>query len=469
MSKNTLNQKSVMFAWAMYDWANSVFALTIRTAIFPIYYNAVTKSAAIAQGASENGPYWVHWLGIKVDNSVAYSYNTSLAFLLVSFITPILSGVADFAGKKKLMMQIFCLIGSLACMALYFFTQNTISLALWLLLIATISWNGSLVFYNAFLPEIATEDRFDKLSATGFSLGYLGSVLLLILNLVVIQFPQTFFPVAQKQLALMQSGISEAESLKQAISYYQAMASRWAFLSVGVWWILFAQITFWKLPKEKSLGNIHKHLWWSGFKQLQKVWHEIQHLPKLKLYLASFFMISVGLQTTMNLASLFGAKELKLPDASLIIVLLLIQLVAIGGAYLFSWSSAKFGNLKSLAVGTVIWIGIGIGAFFVQNGQQFYILACVVGLVMGGMQSLFRATFAKKMPQNTPNHASYFSFFDIAEKLSVVIGAFVFGLTDQLMGSMRHSALALTVFFIIGLWMMLSLINKERNTLTKVL
>ena len=442
-----------MHSWAMYDWANSAFLLTVRTAIFPIYFEAVSRTHAIEQGASANqNTYLVDFLGLKIQNSVAYSYNTSLAFLAVVILLPMLSGIADFGGLKRCFMQFFCYLGAIACMAMYFFTKDNISFGLYMMFVATVGLYGSLAFYNSFLPEIATNDKIDALSAKGFMLGYVGSVLLLIINLVVIQKCEWFFDVDgfANQLVIS-TNVTIQTATETALSHYKGIASRVAFLSVGVWWIGFAQITFANLPKEHSKGKITKKVFGEGFWEFKQVFLDLRQHKMLKIYLIGFLFASIGLQTTMNLASLFGAKELNMPAANLISVLLIIQLVAAVGAYLMGFVSQKIGNLSVLILCSAIWIGVGIGAYFVRTEPQFYVLAAVVGMVMGGMQAIFRSTFAKYIPENTKNTASYFSFFDNTEKIAVVIGAFVYGFVDQITGSMRNSALALTVFFMLGL------------------
>jgi UMF1 family MFS transporter len=448
------NNPKTMNSWAMYDWANSAFLLTVRTAIFPIYFEAVSKTHAIDQGAAaDQSTYLIDYMGMKIQNSVAYSYNTSLAFLSVVLLLPWLSGIADYAGLKRRFMQIFCYIGAAACMAMYFFTKDTIGFGLNMMLIATIGLYGSLAFYNSFLPEIATDDKIDALSAKGYVLGYIGSVILLIINLLVIQKCEWFFDITGKTNEILSytTNITPAAAMQQAIDYYRGIASRLAFLSVGVWWIGFAQITFYNLPKETSKGKITRSIWANGFREFIDVFKNLKHQAQLKTYLIGFLFASIGLQTTMNLASLFGAKELKMPAPNLILVLLIIQLVAAVGAYLMGKLSKKIGNLGVLVLCSIVWIGVGVAAYFVRTESQFYVLASVVGLVMGGMQAIFRSTFAKFIPENTHNSASYFSFFDNTEKIAVVIGAFVYGFVDQLTGSMRNSALALTVFFVVGL------------------
>ncbi len=403
----------------MYDWANSVYSLVITSAIFPIYYNAVTTSA--------DGSDRVDFFGLDISNSVLYSYSLSFSFLFVAAILPILSGIADYGGRKKLFMKIFVYIGSLSCAGLYFFNGDNVEWAIICAVLASIGYSGSLVFYDAFLPEIATSDRFDQISAKGYSLGYVGSVLLLISNLVMIQFPDTF-------------GFSDSGS-----------ASRFAFLLVGLWWFLFAQITFRRVPEKVEKLKHDKNIFTEGYKELIKVWRAVKQEKMTKIFLLAFFFYNMGVQTVMYLAATFGAKELKLADDKLIITVLIIQLVAIGGAYSFAYLSKIKGNKFSLLTMVFIWIFVCLGAYFVYSENEFFVLAFVVGLVMGGIQSLSRSTFAKLIPRGSDDNASYFSFYDVTYNLSIVFGTFSYALIDQLTNSMRNSTLALMLFFVVGL------------------
>ncbi len=411
------NDPKVIRGWVMYDWANSVYSLTIATAIFPIYFVKML-------------PKDVDFLGINFTSSGLYSYCVSFAFLLVAIVSPILSGIADYKNSKKKFMKFFVYLGSLSCMALYFFTDiNSLYMGVVPFVLATFAFAGSLVFYNAYLHEIVTPDRMDAVSAKGFSMGYIGSVLLLIINLVVIMMPDMF-------------GIPEGSPIGSQI----------AFISVGIWWAGFAQITFKLLPEEETKNPNSKGLLTKGFKELRGVFHQLKELKSLKRFLTSFFVFSMALQTVMYVASIFGSEVVKLETSELIITILLIQLVAIGGAFLFSRLSAKYGNIKSLTVALIIWSFIGAGAYFIGEGNstRFYILGALVGLVMGGAQSLSRSSYAKLLPTDTEDHASFFSFYDVAEKLSIVLGTFVWGFIDNLFG-MRNGLFALVVFFIIGI------------------
>jgi MFS transporter, UMF1 family len=414
-----VNNPRTVRAWCMYDWANSVYSLVITAAIFPVYYKAVAVT-----GESD----LVTFLGFTLKNSVLYSYALSFSFLVVAAMLPFLSGVADYTGKKKLFMKIFVGIGSLSCMGLYFFKDiNTLEWGIFCSIMASIGFSGSLVFYNAFLPEIVTEDRYDKVSADGFSMGYYGSVILMVICLALIM-QYSFFGFAT-----------------------EGSATRFTFLLVGVWWIGFSIIPFAALPENPFRKKPSEKIWTKGYYQVMNVWRNLKSTHDLKSFLTSFFFYNMGVQTVMYLAILFGTDVLQLESEKLIATILLIQLVASGGAWMFARISQVKGNKITLGIMIIIWIGICFSAYGISGEWQFYILAGVVGMVMGGIQSLSRATYSKLLPESTADHASYFSFYDVTYNLSIVIGTFSFGLINQLTGSMRNSALALAVYFIIGL------------------
>jgi len=419
MNTIKLNDKRVTNGWCMYDWANSVYSLTITTAIFPIYFESVTTSA--------DGSKLVDFLGWQMPNTVLYTYALSLSFLLTALLLPLLTGIADYTGKKKAFLKGFAYLGASACAAMFFFDGSNIEFGILTVVLASIGYSGGLVFYDAYLPEIATADRFDKLSAKGYSLGYIGSVILLIFNLAMLQKPELF-------------------GLEQG-----SLPARISFLTVAVWWVGFAQITFKRLPDNPFNRTATENWIKKGYRELRSVYAQIRTLPNVKRYVLAYFFFNAGVQAVMYLASLFGAKELQLPTDALIKIVLLIQLVAIGGAYLFANVSNKKGNIFSLMVMIVIWIGICIMAFFVNTELQFYGLAILVGLVMGGIQALSRSTYSKLIPTDTQDHASFFSFYDVTFNLSIVAGTIAYGTIELLTGSMRYSALGLGLFFIIGL------------------
>lgn len=445
-----LNDPKTLRGWMWYDWANSAFTLTITTVIFPIYYEAVTKGMSIAQGLAESNQYFIELLGVKVLNTSAYTFTVSFGFLLVAILGPFLSGIADYGGLKKRMMRLFVTLGSLGCFGLYFFTAETLPFALFCFWLGILGYAGSLVFYNAFLPEIATEDQYDKVSARGYSFGYIGSVLLLIFNLLTVLKLEWFFPLQAEADRLQATGLSAAEALKEARGYFEGLASRLCFVSVGLWWLGFSQITFRRMPKEQALGK-PEGLWRKGFGEIRKVFGELKQQAELKRYLISYFFMSMGVQTIMYVATLFGSSELHMSTDKLIATLLLIQLIAGPGAWLYARWSGRVGNIRLLQLTTVLWMGVCVAAYFVQHETQFYIIAAMVGFVMGGTQSLLRSTYAKLIPDATPNHASYFSFYEFSEKIAIVLGTFFFALINEITGGMRPSALSLAGYFILSL------------------
>lgn len=421
------NDKRLITSWTMYDWANSVYSLTIATAVFPIYYIAVTKD--INHGM-------VNFLGREYVNNALYSYALSVSFLVVALIAPLLSSIADFRGNKLSFMKFFCYLGAASCIALFWFTGANMNFGITFFVLASVGFAGSIVYYNAFLKEIVDESKQDQVSARGFSMGYIGSVLLLVINLVMIMFYDQF-------------GFSN-----------EAMPTRISFVMVGIWWAGFAQISFYALKRFKYTAPVSDDLatdkkmtmnsLFGGYRELQKVWYQLRHYKSLKRFLIAFFFYNSAVQTVMYLATIFGKDELKLEQTKLIITVLVIQLVAVAGAYMFSRISRQYGNIRSLNIAILIWIVICIATYTVANEYQFYAIAFVVGMVMGGIQSMSRSTYSKLVPP-TKDTASFFSFYDVTEKLATVFGTAVYGLILELTGNMRNSVLALILFFVIGI------------------
>lgn len=414
---SVIYNKKVVNSWAMYDWANSVYSLVISSAIFPVYYNAVTSSETTDK---------VSFFGIEFVNTALYSYAISFSFLLIAIISPLLSGIADYSGRKMSFMKFFCYLGSISCIAMFWFDGSTVVLGIILSITALLGYAGSIVFNNAYLPEICPPQKQDAVSAKGFSMGYIGSTIMLVFGLAMVIFHEKL-------------GVTES------------FATRACFVATGLWWAGFAQITFFGLPKAENVKKITSDIVFKGYRELSKVWQELKSHPNLKKFLYAFFFYNMSVQTVMYVATLFGTKELNMETTELITTILIIQIVAIGGAYIFSWLSSKFGNIRGISIAVIIWIGIGTSAYFVQSAQQFMVLAFVVGLVMGGIQSLSRSTYSKLLPENTKDTASYFSFYDVVEKVSIVFGTFMYGYLEVLTGSMRFSTLFFTSILIIGL------------------
>lgn len=428
-------KKKLHNAWAMYDWANSVYNLVITTTFFPVYYNAVS--------GLKNYPDGISLFGRNFVNTALKDYVLGIAFLIIAILSPILSSIADYRGNKKKFMQFFCAIGSIACVGLFFFNKDNIIYGLLCFMIATIGFWASLVFYNSYLPEIATVDERDRLSAKGFSYGYIGSVILQLIGFVLVM----MWPVKDSATPVLIT-----------------------FVIVGLWWFGFAQLSFAKLPKGAPLEQHPEHnIFINGFHELKKVWLQVKSMPVIRAYLAAFFFYSIGVQTVMLVAVDFGDKVLQLEATKLIVTVVIIQLVAIAGAMLISRLSGLYGNLKVLLGIVFIWMAVCVYGYFMSTEIHFYIIAVVVGLVMGGIQSLSRSTFSKLMPE-TKDTASFFSFYDVTEKIAIVVGMFSFGFIEELTGSMRNSVLALLVFFVIGgiiLYLALS-IAKKKNIQTSV-
>jgi UMF1 family MFS transporter len=460
--KKVVPNSKIINGWAMYDWANSVFVLTITSSIFPIFYEnvTVTKNSA-GQIISD----YVTFFGFEVRNTSLYSWSFTVAFLLIALITPLLSGIADYSGKKKSFMKFFVLLGSISVSLLYFFDVKHLELGMIFLMLATIGYSGSIVFYNAFLPEIAPPEMQDKVSAKGFALGYFGSTLLLIFNLLMIMKPEWFFNIASKTEELMNFGaISYDQAYEAAISYYKGLSTRISFLSVGIWWLGFSVISFSVLPDNpyhrKPKGKyIHK-----GYLELKKVWIELKSSIQLKRFLSAYFVYNMGVQTIMYTSITFAKKEISdMPDEGLIISIIIIQVIAIFGAYFFSFLSGKLGNLRALMVAVSFWVIVTVVAYFTFTAVQFYLLAGMVGLVMGGVQSLSRSTYSKMLPE-TIDHSSYFGFYDITDKIGVVVGTLIYGVIYQQTGSTRDSIIALGLFFVIGLLFLITIPGKTSTS-----
>jgi UMF1 family MFS transporter len=435
MNKNSvatavvLNNPRTVRAWYMYDWANSVYSLVITSSIFPIYYKAITTT---------NGSDQVQFLGYNIQNSILYSYALSFSFLIVAVILPFLSGVADYTGKKKSFMKFFVWMGGLSCTGLFFF--NDVTMLWWGILcsiLASIGYSGSLVFYDAFLPEIVTEDRYDKTSARGYSMGYYGSVILMVICLMLILNYESF--------AFSSEGA----------------ATRFTFLLVGAWWIGFATIPFSVLPENIYNRRPSGDIWTKGYQEIVKVWKSLKNYPDLRLYLIAFFFYNSGVQTIMYLATLFGTDVLQLESSSLIMTILIIQLVGAVGAWVFAKISFLRGNRFALVSMLFIWCGVCVAAYMITTEYEFYGLAAVVGMIMGGIQSLSRATYSKLMPEATQDNASYFSFYDVTYNLSIVMGTFSYGFINHISGSMRNSALFLTVYFVLGMILLLAVKSSD--------
>ncbi len=429
--------KKLLNAWAFYDWANSVYSLVIASAIFPIFYGALFRVAGVEK---------VVVFGGEIARAPLISYVTSVAFLFIAIVTPLLSGIADYTGNKKVFMKFFCYLGGLSCIGLYWFSLENIYVGLTCYFFGLVGFWVSFAINNSYLPDVAFEEQQDRISAKGFSMGYIGSVILLLFNLAMVMQPDLFG---------IESDATEAAEIK---------AMKYSFATVGIWWIIFAQYTFFHLPPGNRKTGERKNVVLNGFKELKGVWRQLGHETRLKRYLVAFFVYSMAVQTVMLIATYFGEEEIDWGTDSkrttgLIVSILVIQLVAIAGAMLTARASKAFGNIKTLIVINLFWVLICIYAYYLITPMDFYIAAGCVGLVMGGIQALSRSTYSKFIPETTDT-TSFFSFYDVSEKIGIVIGAFLYGFIAQLTGSMRNAAIFLGLFFLIGMFLLMRVDNK---------
>ncbi len=419
-----LNDPKTIKGWAFFDWANSAYYLVISTAIFPIYFSNITLPE-------------VSFFGGTLSNTSLYSYSVSAVYILIAFLSPLLSGIADFTGRRMYFLKRFTFVGVIGCISLFFFhSPETMWIGTAAFMLGTVGAAGGLVFYDSYLPLIATEDKFDSVSAKGYAYGYVGSVILLVFCLLLIQKPELFH-------------ISSP-----------TLPARISFVLVGLWWFSFAQITFRRLPADIPIAY-SENLLAKGWQELLDVWQKIKHDKSIKRFLASYFFYIAGVHTVIYLASIFAAQELGFSDFELIATILLLQLVAIPGAISFARLSKWKGNKFSLLMQLFIWVLICISAYLTTQKWEFFLIAAMVGMVLGGIQSLSRSTYAKLLEEEIKDTTSFFSFMDVLSKVAIVSGTFIFGLVNSLTGSMRYSVLSLGVFFLIGI-IILTTVDKFR-------
>ncbi|MCB0762747.1 MAG: MFS transporter [Flavobacteriales bacterium] len=421
---NRGNRKLIR-AWTFYDWANSVHSLVITTAIFPLHYSAIAVSRQV------NGEKMVNFIGHEFNATSLINYTGSLAFIIICLVLPILTGIADYTDSKKKFLKFFCYLGAASCAGLYFFEYVPLGVGLLLYILGLVGFWGSVVFYNSYLPLIAKPEEHDRVSARGYTMGYLGSVILLLSCILMMIYDPELRP--------------------------------WSFVLTGIWWAGFAQITFRQLPNGERKYDGKSNLL-QGYKELRYVWRNMKKTRRLKRYLLAFFVYSMGVQTVMLVAVFFGEEEIlweseTSKSLSLMVSVLIIQLIAALGAYIMAWFSSKYGNIRTLILANALWVIICILAVFISLPIHFYLLAILVGFVMGGIQSMSRSTYAKFLPE-TRDTASFFSFFDVAEKLGIVFGLFIFGFLEE-WGNMRLSVLSLLVFFAIGLLLLFRVPREE--------
>ena len=427
--------KKLIGAWALYDWANSVYSLVISSAIFPIYYSQYVFSQTNS----------VEILNLDINKDTLISSVSAISFLLIAFLSPLLSGIADFIGNKKIFMKFFVYMGSFSCIGLYWFELETIEISLLFYTLGLIGFWGSLVYYNSYLTDITYPNQTNKVSAKGYTMGYIGSVILLLINLIMINFYETFG--FESEIAAMKS----------------------SFAIVGIWWLSFSQYSFYHLPTGNRGVKVPKNIIWNGFKELNGVYKFIRTSKRFTRFLLAFFIFSFSLQTVLYIASYFGVSEIEWASSSeqtsgLIISILLIQIVAIGGAYFFTKMAQKYGNILVLTFAIFLWGAVCLYAYFIKTPIQFYMIAGLVGLLMGGTQPVARATYSLFIP-DTKDTTSFFSFYDVTEKIGIVFGMIFYAAAAQITGSVRFSVIIFMFFFFMGALLLTRVPRIDKNKL----
>ncbi|MEZ4862094.1 MAG: MFS transporter [Caldilineaceae bacterium] len=407
--------------WYFYDWANSAFSTTVITVFLGPYLTAVAQSAADSNG-------FVHPLGIPILADSFFPYMVSLSVVLQVFFLPVLGAIADYSYLKKRLMGLFAYIGAFATMGMYFLQGNLYLLGGVLFLIANLSFGASIVFYNAFLPDIAAPEDRDRVSSQGWALGYLGGGLLLAANLVFVQF------LAEPW------GIATGDAVRISLA------------SAGVWWGIFTFIPLTRIQSrrpQKSLPAGESFLS-VGFSQLFHTLRQLPQYPHTLLFLVAYLLYNDGIQTVIALSSQFGSQELGLGTASLVQLVLMVQFIAFLGALVFGYLARWLGSKRAIMLSLVIWLAVTVYAYAIlQTEFQFFVMGGVIAVVLGGSQALSRSLFSLMIPSG--REAEYFSLYEVSERGTSWLGPLVFGLALQQTGSYRVAIFSIAIFFTAGL------------------
>lgn len=408
--------------WYFYDWANSAFSTTVVTVFLGPYLTSVTRAAANANGL-------VYPLGIPVAVGSFFPYMVSLSVLLQVVFLPILGAIADYSHRKKQFLGIFAYIGAVATMGMYFLQGDNYLLGGALFLIANLAFGASIVFYNAFLPDIASPGTRDAVSSRGWALGYLGGGLLLVANLVLFNGRDAL-------------GLSSNDAVRISLA------------SAGIWWAIFTIIPLLRLKRREPIKRMPpgEHTWSIGFKQLAETFRNARHYPQTLLFLLAYLLYNDGIQTVISLSSQFGAEELKLDQSVLITAILVVQFVAFAGALAFGYIARGVGAKRAILGSLVIWTGTVIAAYALvqpNSPAQFYVLGAIIAVVLGGSQALSRSLFSQMIPPG--KESEYFSLYEVSERGTSWLGPLVFGLALQFTSSYRIAILLLIIFFIAGM------------------
>ena len=429
-TETIVNDRKEIFGWAMYDWANSAFSTTVGTVFLGPYVASLARAAAEAAGTTT-----VSFFGIPVAPDSFLPYCISFSVGMQVLFLPILGAIADYSHLRKRMMQVFATIGAIATILMFLVTGGLWWLGGLLFIVANLAFGAAIVFYNAYLPDIASPDETDRVSSYGWAMGYMGGGILLALNLA-------FFTFAED------------------LGVPSGLAVRINLASAGIWWLGFSLITWSRLrprhaARQLPAGDTYVSI---GFKQLRKTFSEVKHFPETLKFLLAYFLYNDGIQTVIAVASTFAAAPLiqgglELEQSTLIAVILMIQFVAFFGALFWGKLAGWIGAKQSVVVSLVIWAGVVIYAYGGLKGEsataQFFVLGVFIAIVMGGSQAISRSLFAQMIPNG--KEAEFFSFYEISERGTSWIGPLVFGLANQIFGNLRYAILSLIFFFIMGL------------------
>jgi UMF1 family MFS transporter len=422
--ENFMNNRRELFGWYIYDWANSAFYTTVVTVFLGPYLTEITKAAADAEG-------YVYPLGIKVLAGSFFPYVVSLSVLCQMIFLPVLGAISDYSNMKKQLMGFFAFAGSFATMGMYFLEGDRYILGGVLFLVANFSIGASIVFYNAFLPEIAPRERRDAVSSIGFAWGYLGGGLLLAANLFLFANASSY-------------GLTTGQAVRISL------------LSSGIWWAIFTLVPMALLKRRQAMKSLPKGESYltAGFKQLKHTIKGLPRYPQTMLFLLAYLLYNDGIQTIIALASQFGKEELNLEISTLTQVVLLVQFVAFFGAYIFNFVAKLVGTKRAIIISLIIWTATVVYAYSaLRTARDLFIMGAVAGIVLGGSQALSRSLYSQMIPKG--KEAEYFSLYEVSDKGTSWLGPMVFGLTYQWTQSYRLAILSLVTFFVLGLGLLL--------------
>jgi UMF1 family MFS transporter len=393
----------------MYDWANSPFATTLMSALFPPFFRSLVISAGLPQR----------------DATAFWGYTASAALLISAFISPVLGAVSDYTGGKKRYVGVFATLGILSTACFVFIGEGGWTMASFLYILAAIGFTGSIVFYESLLPHITTKQNIDAVSSRGYATGYLGGGTLLAINVLWVSRPDWF-------------GMPDV-----------GFALRASFLSVAVWWAVFSVPFFRVVPEPRVNARTGRPRlpMAEGFTRLAQTFREVRKYRQLFVFLMAFWIYSDGIGTIIRMATAYG-DEIGISLTDMTLALVITQFVAVPFTFGFSRYAGRFSARRAILVTLMVYTAVSLSAFFMRTAAHFYILALIVGTVQGGAGALSRSLYGAMVPRS--RSAEFFGFFGLSAKFAGIFGPMVFGLVSQLTGQSRFSIISVVVFFIVG-------------------